>query len=113
MRRALLATLLVAVTATVAGCTHVKITSDTTKTVVHRNEAEQVIHTCVNNIYGNGLLPLQPAQQECVQCVVVTLAQLGFKTKNVNFTQLIEHVHLSAEQYSELDYACNQADAAD
>ncbi|HTW12435.1 MAG TPA: hypothetical protein VME01_06820, partial [Solirubrobacteraceae bacterium] len=97
----------------VAGCTHVQIRPSTTTTIVHRNATEQVIHTCVNNIYDNGLLPLGPAQQECVQCVVVALGQLGFKTKNVNFTQLIEHVHLTSKQASELNTACNQSDVDD
>jgi len=112
MRRAPFAAAVVAALA-IAGCTHVKITSSTQTTIVHRNATEQVIHTCVDNIYGNGLLPLAPAQQECVQCVVVALGQMGFKTTHVNFTTLIEDVHLSPTQVTELNNACNQDDAAD
>ena len=112
MRRAPLGIALVAALA-ISGCTHVKITGATGTTIIHRNATEQVLHTCVENIYGNGLLPLWPAQQECKQCVLVALGQLGFKTAHVNYTALIEDVHLRPNQVTQLNNACNQDDAAD
>jgi hypothetical protein len=112
MRRVFLTAALAAALA-VGGCTHVQITSHTSTTVIQRNATEKVVHTCVENIFENGLLPLGPAQQECMQCVVQALDQLGFKTSGISATELIEEIHLSAKQASSLNTACNQDDVDD
>jgi hypothetical protein len=114
-RRAPAIAAFVALAVAVGGCTHVHESSHTTTSnpLTSQSAAQQVITACVNNIYGNGLLPLKPAQAECKQCVVQALAQLGFRVDNgETASALIAGVGLTANQDTELNNACNQSDAA-
>jgi hypothetical protein len=105
---------LAAVALAVAGCTDAEVASSTSAAVAHESAARQVITTCVDNIFYNGLLPKAPAEAECVQCVVNALGQLGFhQASGESANAMIANVRLTAKQSSELNFACNETDVAD
>jgi len=100
----------IAVAAT--GCTHVKPTARTTTTAPKRaTPVDQVVTTCVQNLYYNGLLP-QAAKTNCRYCVFDELEKLGVEpTPGQSQAAMIASAILSQSNLSTLQDQCNQANS--
>jgi hypothetical protein len=114
-RRALTATLAAVLAVAAAGCTDVKATSHTTTTAPRAaSPVEQVVTTCIQNLYYNGLLPEAAAKTNCRYCVADELEKLGVEpTPGESQAAMIAGAILSHSNLSALQNACNQADVAD
>jgi hypothetical protein len=112
-RRALSVILAAAIAAAAAGCTHVKPTARTTTTAPKRaTPVQQVVTTCVQNLYYNGLLPQAAAKTNCRYCVAGELEKLGVEpTPGQSQTAMIGSAILSKSNLTTLQDDCNQADS--
>ena len=101
----------IAVAAT--GCTHVKPTARTTTTAPKRaTPVDQVVTTCVQNLYYNGLLPQAAAKTNCRYCVFDELEKLGVEpTPGQSQAAMIASAILSQSNLSTLQDQCNQANS--
>jgi hypothetical protein len=112
-RRPLTVILAAAFAVAAAGCTHVKPMAHTTTTPPKRTTAvEQVVTTCIQNLYYNGLLPQAAAKTNCRYCVFDELEKLGVEpTPSQSQAAMIASAILSHPNLSTLQDQCNQADS--
>ena len=112
-RRALAVTLAAAIAVAAAGCTHVQATTHTTTTAPKAESAvQQVVTTCIQNLYYNGLLPQAAAKTNCTYCVADELEKLGVEpTPGQSQAAMIGSAILSHSNLTTLQNLCNQADA--
>ena len=111
-RRALSVIVAAAIAVTAAGCTHVKVTTHTTTAAPKQSAVEQVVTTCVQNLYYNGLLPQAAAKTNCAACVADELEKLGVEpTPGQSQTAMIDNAILSHSNLTTLQDLCNQADS--
>jgi len=102
-----------AIAVAAAGCTHVKPTAQTTTTAPKRaTPVEQVVTTCIQNLYYNGLLPQAASKTNCRYCVADELEKLGVEpTPGQSQTAMIASAILSHPNLTTLQDDCNQADS--
>jgi hypothetical protein len=101
-----------AIAVAAAGCTHVKVTTHTTTAVPKESAVEQVVTTCIQNLYYNGLLPQGAAKTNCRYCVADELEKLGVEpTPGQSRTAMIASAILSNSNLTTLQDLCNQADS--
>ncbi len=111
-RRALSVIVAAAIAVTAAGCTHVKVTTHTSTAAPKQSAVEQVVTTCVQNLYYNGLLPQAAAKTNCTYCVADELEKLGVEpTPGQSQTAMIDSAILSHSNLTTLQDLCNQADS--
>lgn len=112
-RRALTVTLAAAIAIAAAGCTHVQPTTHTTTAAPKVASAvEQVVTTCIQNLYYNGLLPQAAAKTNCMYCVGDELEKLGVEpTPGESQAAMIAGAVLSRSNLSTLQNDCNQAES--
>jgi len=76
--------------------------------------AEQVITTCYQDYFYNGVLPAQAARTNCTACVTSHLRQLGIRPPaGESVTDLLTGVRLKAAVIQTLENACTEADASE
>jgi hypothetical protein len=112
-RRPLTVILATAIAVAAAGCTHVKLATHTTTTAPKRTTpVEQVVTTCIQNLYYNGLLPQAAAKTNCRYCVADELEKLGVEpTPGQSYAAMIASAILSHPNLTTLQDQCNQADS--
>jgi len=112
-RRALSVILAAARAVAAAGCTHVKPMAHTTTTAPRRaTPVEQVVTTCIQNLYYNGLLPQAAARTNCRYCVADELEKLGVEpTPGQSQAAMIASAILSHSNLTTLQDQCNQANS--
>jgi hypothetical protein len=89
------------------------VAAHTTTTPPKRTTAvEQVVTTCIQNLYYNGLLPQAAAKTNCRYCVFDELEKLGVEpTPGQSQAAMIASAILSHPNLSTLQDQCNQADS--
>lgn len=110
-RRRGLAVILAAVLAlAIAGCGSATTTqSNAAPEIV---TGEQVITSCFQNYFYNGILPRSAAKANCSSCVVQKLRKLGIQPgAGENEADVLTGVRLSSSDINSLQSACNESDA--
>jgi hypothetical protein len=102
-----------AIAVAAAGCTHVQPTARTTTTAPKTaTPVEQVVTTCIQNLYYNGLLPQAAAKTNCMYCVAGELEKLGVEpTPGESRAAMIASAILSHPNLTRLQDQCNQAES--
>lgn len=72
---------------------------------------EQVLTTCVQQYFGNGVLTKASAKANCKACVVDKLAKLGIRpAAGQTVIDMLTGERLSSSAIQTLQNACNEAD---
>jgi hypothetical protein len=116
-RRALTASLAVAVAFALAGCgsnaTNQAAGSAQTSGTAQIVTGEQVITSCFQNYFYNGILPKSAAQANCSSCVEQKLRRLGIRpAAGETEVDVLTGVRLSSADINSLQTACNESDAS-
>ena len=73
---------------------------------------EQVVTSCFQNYFDNGILPKASAQANCTSCVVQQLSKLGIKpAAGENVIDMLTGDRLSNSAVQTLQGACDESDA--
>ncbi len=73
---------------------------------------EQVITSCFQNYFYNGILPKSAAKTNCSSCVTHKLRKLGVqRTAGESEVDVLTGVRLSSADVNSLQSACNESDA--
>ena len=73
---------------------------------------EQVVTSCFQNYFDNGILPKASAQANCTSCVVQQLSKLGIKpATGENVMDMLTGDRLSNSAVQTLQGACDESDA--
>lgn len=73
----------------------------------------QVITSCYQNYFYNGILPRAAAKANCSSCVEQRLRVLGIRpTAGENEADVLTGVRLSSRDINSLQTACNETDAS-
>jgi hypothetical protein len=74
---------------------------------------EQVIDSCFQNYFYNGILPRSAARANCSSCVENKLRRLGIQpTAGESEMDVLTGVRLSSSDVNSLQSACNESDAS-
>ena len=110
-RRALAACCAAALALAVAGCG--SRSSSQAVGTAQIVTAQQVITSCFQNYFYNGILPKSAAQTNCSTCVVRKLGKLGIRPPaGETEADVLTGVRLTSAQVSSLQSACNEQDAS-
>jgi hypothetical protein len=75
---------------------------------------QQVITSCFQNYFYNGILPKSAAQTNCSSCVEQKLRKLGVRPgPGENEVDLLTGVRLSSSDINVLQNDCNESDASE
>ena len=73
---------------------------------------EQVVTSCFQNYFYNGILPKSAAQANCSSCVVKQLSKLGIRPANgETVADMLTGDRLSSSDIQSLQSNCNESDA--
>ena len=109
-RRALTAVFAVAVALAAAGCSSDADTGSTNSPPMVTGE--QVVTSCFQNYFYNGILPKASAQSNCKSCVVDELHKLGVNpASGENVSDMLTGDRLSNSDIQSLQSSCNETDA--
>lgn len=74
---------------------------------------EQVVTTCFQDYFYNGILPKAAAQTNCTACVVGRLRDLGIRPSGgETVIDMLTGDRLDAAEIQSLQNACSEADAS-
>jgi hypothetical protein len=112
-RRALVASFVAVIALVVAGCG-----SDASQQQAIGTPAivtgQQVITSCFQNYFYNGILPKSAAETNCSACVEQKLRKLGMRpSPGQNEVDLLTGVRLSSADINVLQNDCNETDASE
>jgi hypothetical protein len=108
--RALTASFAVAVALATAGCASDADTGSTNSPPLVTGE--QVVTSCFQNYFYNGILPRASAQSNCKSCVVDELHKLGVNpASGENAIDMLTGDRLSNSDIQSLQSNCNETDA--
>lgn len=108
--RALTASFAVAVALAAAGCASDADTGSTNSPPLVTGE--QVVTSCFQNYFYNGILPKTSAQSNCKSCVVDELHKLGVNpASGENVIDMLTGDRLSNSDIQSLQSNCNETDA--
>jgi hypothetical protein len=109
-RRALTASFAVVVALAAAGCSSDAETGSTNSPPMVTGE--QVVTSCFQNYFYNGILPKASAEANCKSCVVDQLHKLGVKpASGENVVDMLTGDRLSNSTIQSLQSNCNETDA--
>lgn len=74
---------------------------------------QQIITSCFQNYFYNGILPQSSAKANCSACVIRRLGKLGIRpTAGESEADVLTGVRLSSSVVNSLQSACNEQDAS-
>jgi hypothetical protein len=112
-RRALVASFATVIALAVAGCANDASNQQAigTPAIV---TGQQVITSCYQNYFYNGILPQSAAKSNCSSCVEQKLRKLGLRpSPGENEVDLLTGVRLSSADINVLQNECNETDASE
>jgi hypothetical protein len=110
--RALTASFAVAVALAAAGCASDADTGSTNSPPLVTGQ--QVVTSCFQNYFYNGILPKSAAETNCSACVEQKLRKLGMRpSPGQNEVDLLTGVRLSSADINVLQNDCNETDASE
>jgi hypothetical protein len=112
-RRALVASFVTVIALAVTGCA----SDASNKQAIGTPEivtGQQVITSCYQNYFYNGILPQSAAKTNCSACVEQKLRKLGVRpSPGENEVDLLTGVRLSSADINVLQNDCNETDASE
>jgi hypothetical protein len=111
-RRALVASFATVIALAVAGCANDASNQQAigTPAIV---TGQQVITSCFQNYFYNGILPQSAAKTNCSACVKQKLSKLGIRpSPGENEVDVLTGVRLSSADINVLQTDCNETDAS-